>query len=134
MTGMRTVEELLRRAPSRYAITVFGAEPHPNYNRILLSSVLAGEKTLDEIVIHPLAWYAEHGITPDRRRSGRNNRPRERTVTSAAGRRRALRPADPGHGIEAAGPAPARARTCPASAPSATSPTSRTMLAGARDT
>jgi nitrite reductase (NADH) large subunit len=62
MAGMRTVEELLARAPDRYEITVIGAEPHPNYNRIMLSSVLAGEKAVDEIVINPLAWYDEHGI------------------------------------------------------------------------
>jgi nitrite reductase (NADH) large subunit len=63
MAGVRTLEELLKIAPGLYDITVFGAEPHPNYNRILLSPVLAGEQTLDEIVLNPLAWYAEHGIT-----------------------------------------------------------------------
>jgi nitrite reductase (NADH) large subunit len=62
MAGMRTVEELLSRAPDRFDITVVGAEPHPNYNRIMLSSVLAGDKTLDEIVLNPRAWYDEHGI------------------------------------------------------------------------
>ena len=62
MAGMRAVEELLSRAPDRFDITVIGAEPHPNYNRILLSSVLAGDKTLDEIVINAPSWYAEHGI------------------------------------------------------------------------
>ncbi len=62
MAGMRTVEELLQLAPERYDITVFGAEPHPNYNRILLSPVLAGEKSFDEIVINGLDWYATHGI------------------------------------------------------------------------
>src|SRR5205823_6178870 len=49
MAGMRTVEELLELAPDMYRITVFGAEPHGNYNRILLSPVLAGEKTVDDI-------------------------------------------------------------------------------------
>ena len=63
MAGVRTLEELLKLAPDLYDITVFGAEPHPNYNRILLSPVLAGEQTLDEIVLNPLSWYAEHGIT-----------------------------------------------------------------------
>jgi len=63
MAGVRTIEELLKIAPDLYEITVFGAEPHPNYNRILLSPVLAGEQTLDEIVLNPLAWYDEHGIT-----------------------------------------------------------------------
>ena len=62
MAGMRAVEELLSRAPDRFDITVIGAEPHPNYNRILLSSVLAGDKTLDEIVINSPSWYAEHCI------------------------------------------------------------------------
>jgi nitrite reductase (NADH) large subunit len=62
MAGMRAVEELLSRAPDRFDITVIGAEPHPNNKRILLSSVLAGDKTLDEIVINAPSWYAEHGI------------------------------------------------------------------------
>jgi len=62
MAGMRTVEELLKLAPDWYEIVVFGAEPHPNYNRILLSPVLAGEQTLEQIVLNPLDWYAEHGI------------------------------------------------------------------------
>ncbi|QNH15554.1 nitrite reductase large subunit [Xanthomonas sp. SS] len=62
MAGIRTVEELLKLMPGMYDITVFGAEPHPNYNRILLSPVLAGEQRFDEIVLNPLAWYAEHGI------------------------------------------------------------------------
>lgn len=62
MAGMRTVEELLRRDPIRYRITVFGAEPHINYDRIALSSVLAGEKDIGQITIHSLAWYAENGI------------------------------------------------------------------------
>ncbi|MFO1274144.1 MAG: nitrite reductase large subunit NirB [Rubrivivax sp.] len=63
MAGMRTVEELLKIAPGLHEITVFGAEPHPNYNRILLSPVLAGEQTLEQIVLNPLDWYAEQGIT-----------------------------------------------------------------------
>ena len=62
MAGMRTVEEILARAPDRFEITVFGAEPHVNYNRIMLSPVLAGEKCFDEIVINELAWYEANGI------------------------------------------------------------------------
>lgn len=62
MAGVRTLEELIKIAPDLYDITVFGAEPHPNYNRILLSPVLAGEQTIDEIILNPLSWYAEHGI------------------------------------------------------------------------
>ncbi len=68
MAGVRTLEELLRIAPDLYDITVFGAEPHPNYNRILLSPVLAGEQTVDDIVLNPLSWYEEHGITLHRGR------------------------------------------------------------------
>lgn len=64
MAAMRTVEELLKLGGgSLYNITVFGAEPHPNYNRIMLSSVLAGDKTADEIIINSREWYAENGIT-----------------------------------------------------------------------
>ena len=63
MAGVRTLEELLKIAPDLYEITIFGAEPHPNYNRILLSPVLAGEQTLEQIVLNDWAWYAEHGIT-----------------------------------------------------------------------
>ena len=63
MAGVRTLEELLKVAPDLYDISVFGAEPHPNYNRILLSPVLAGEQTLDEIVLNPWDWYKENNIT-----------------------------------------------------------------------
>lgn len=63
MAGVRTLEELLKIAPELYEITVFGAEPHPNYNRILLSPVLAGEQTLEEIVLNDWSWYADNGIT-----------------------------------------------------------------------
>lgn len=63
MAGCRAVEELLARDPARYRITIFGAEPRVNYNRILLSPVLAGEKTFDEIVLNGPDWYAAHGIT-----------------------------------------------------------------------
>ena len=63
MAGVRTVEELLKIKPDHYDITIFGAEPHPNYNRILLSPVLAGEMTISEIVLNELDWYKEKGIT-----------------------------------------------------------------------
>ncbi|MFZ5465648.1 MAG: nitrite reductase large subunit NirB [Pseudomonadota bacterium] len=62
MAGMRTVEHLLRLAPGRYAITVIGSEPRGNYNRILLSPVLAGEKAFADALLHDLPWYAEQGI------------------------------------------------------------------------
>jgi nitrite reductase (NADH) large subunit len=59
---MRTVEELLKLDPAMYRITVFGAEPHGNYNRILLSPVLAGEKSVEDIMLHTRAWYADNGV------------------------------------------------------------------------
>jgi nitrite reductase (NADH) large subunit len=62
MAGVRTIEELLKIAPDHYDITVFGAEPHPNYNRILLSPVLAGEMTVQDIILNDHSWYAENGI------------------------------------------------------------------------
>lgn len=62
MAGVRTLEELLKLDDERYDITVFGAEPHGNYNRILLSPVLSGEMTLPEIMLNDLQWYHDHGI------------------------------------------------------------------------
>ena len=69
MAGVRTLEELLKIAPDLYDITVFGAEPHPNYNRILLSPVLAGEQTIDEIVLNPLRVVrrARHHAAPGKK-------------------------------------------------------------------
>ncbi|ALH80072.1 nitrite reductase large subunit NirB [Sphingopyxis macrogoltabida] len=62
MAGCRAVEELLARDPARYRVTIFGAEPRVNYNRIMLSPVLAGEKCFDDIVINDADWYAANGI------------------------------------------------------------------------
>ncbi|PPC93152.1 MAG: nitrite reductase large subunit [Methylotenera sp.] len=62
MAGMRTVEELLKIAPDFYDITVFGDEPYPNYNRIMLSPVLANEQTIDDIILNTREWYAENNI------------------------------------------------------------------------
>ncbi|MBI5435963.1 MAG: NAD(P)/FAD-dependent oxidoreductase [Nitrosomonadales bacterium] len=63
MAGIRTLEELLKLAPDLYDITVFGAEPYGNYNRILLSPVLAGEMTIKDIMLNDVDWYAQNGIT-----------------------------------------------------------------------
>ena len=63
MAGVRTLEELLKIAPDKYDITVFGAEPYGNYNRIMLSPVLAGEKTIDDIMLNDEQWYLDNGIT-----------------------------------------------------------------------
>jgi nitrite reductase (NADH) large subunit len=63
MAGVRTLEELLKLAPDVYEITVFGSEPYANYNRILLSPVLAGEQTIKDIMLNDVDWYAENNIT-----------------------------------------------------------------------
>ena len=62
MAGCRAVQEVLKRDPHRYEITIFGAEPRVNYDRIMLSPVLAGEKAFADIVINDEAWYADNGI------------------------------------------------------------------------
>jgi nitrite reductase (NADH) large subunit len=62
MAGVACLEHILTYAPP-FQITVFGDETHVNYNRIMLSSVLAGERTLDDIVLNPLEWYRRHDIT-----------------------------------------------------------------------
>src|SRR4051812_18077483 len=85
MAGVRALEELIRIAPDLYDITVFGAEPHPNYNRILLSPVLAGEQTLDEIVLNPLSWYEENNITLHLGKKVVDVHRTRRTVTAADG-------------------------------------------------
>ena len=63
MAGVKTLEELQKIAPDLYDITVFGAEKFVNYNRILLSPVLAGEQTIQDIILNDEAWYAQHNIT-----------------------------------------------------------------------
>lgn len=63
MAGMRTIEALLKLEPEKYNITVFGEEPYGNYNRIMLSPVLASEKTIDEIMINDEQWYSDNQIT-----------------------------------------------------------------------
>ncbi|MDH5389223.1 MAG: nitrite reductase large subunit NirB [Gammaproteobacteria bacterium] len=66
MAGVRTLEELFKHGEGAgsdlYDVTVIGAEPHPNYNRIMLSPVLASEKTIDDIILNSLDWYAENNI------------------------------------------------------------------------
>jgi nitrite reductase (NADH) large subunit len=63
MAGIRAVEEILARdGGARFRITVLGDEPHGNYNRILLSNMLAGSETEDEIVLNPFDWYEVNGI------------------------------------------------------------------------
>ncbi len=63
MAPGRALERLLEKAPDAYEITIFNAEPRVNYDRIMLSPVLSGEKSYEDILIHDDAWYAEHGLT-----------------------------------------------------------------------
>ena len=85
MAGMRTVEEILHRAPGMFEITVFGAEPQPNYDRIMLSPLLAGDKNFDQIVLNSLEWYAEHNIELIAGEAVIEHRPRRRNVTGEHG-------------------------------------------------
>ncbi|MBB6633614.1 nitrite reductase large subunit NirB [Cohnella thailandensis] len=62
MAGVRCVEEICELAPDKYEITIIGSEPHPNYNRILLSKVLQGDASMEEIILNPWQWYEERGI------------------------------------------------------------------------
>ncbi|MDQ0156539.1 nitrite reductase large subunit NirB [Robertmurraya andreesenii] len=62
MAGVRTIEEILKLAPEHFEITIFGQEPHPNYNRIKLSNILQGDTNFEEIIISPLDWYKENNI------------------------------------------------------------------------
>src|SRR4029079_11302366 len=63
MAGCGALQEVLKRDPERYEIAIFGAEPRVNYDRIMLSPVLAGEKAFADIVINDEAWYRDNGIT-----------------------------------------------------------------------
>lgn len=63
MAPGRMLEHLFEEAPRRYEVTIFNAEPRVNYDRIMLSPVLSGEKRFEEIVIHGDGWYIQHGVT-----------------------------------------------------------------------
>jgi nitrite reductase (NADH) large subunit len=63
MAPGRMLEHLFETAPGRFEVTIFNAEPRVNYDRIMLSPVLSGEKTFDDIVIHGDGWYIQHGVT-----------------------------------------------------------------------
>lgn len=62
MASGRMLEHLFEAAPGAFDVTLFGAEPRGNYNRIMLSPVLAGEKTYEQIVTHDADWYASHTV------------------------------------------------------------------------
>jgi len=62
MAGVRTIEEIIKLAPEKFEITIFGQEPHPNYNRIKLSNILQGDTNFEDIIINSLEWYKENHI------------------------------------------------------------------------
>jgi len=62
MAGAKVVEETISRAPGRFQIRMFGAEPHGTYNRILLSSVLGGFKDPNQLWLNPLEWYEKNEV------------------------------------------------------------------------
>lgn len=63
MAPGRMLEHLFEKAPSRYEVTIFNAEPRVNYDRIMLSPVLSGDKDYEQIIIHGDGWYIKNGIT-----------------------------------------------------------------------
>src|SRR5262245_57315446 len=63
MAGVACVEQILKHKQD-FDVTIFGDETHVNYNRIMLSSVLAGEKTADDIILNDISWYQKHHILP----------------------------------------------------------------------
>ncbi|WP_210528725.1 nitrite reductase large subunit NirB [Rubellimicrobium arenae] len=85
MAPGRMLEHLFAQAPGAYHVTIFNAEPRVNYDRIMLSPVLSGEKTYGDIVIHDDAWYAAHGITLHRGHRVTQIDRTARTVTSDQG-------------------------------------------------
>jgi nitrite reductase (NADH) large subunit len=86
MAGCRAVEEILARDADAFRITIFGAEPRVNYNRIMLSPLLAGEMTFEDIVINDHAWYADNAITLVTGDPVTSIDRQAKTVTSADGR------------------------------------------------
>ena len=85
MAPGRALERLLEAAPGRYDITIFNAEPRVNYDRIMLSPLLSGEKTFEQIVIHGDGWYVKHGVTLYKGHKITAIDRAAKTVTSAAG-------------------------------------------------
>ena len=86
MAGCRAVEEILARDPNRYEITIFGAEPRVNYDRIMLSPVLAGDKSYEDIIINDQNWYDDNGLTLIAGDAVAAIDKANKTVTSASGK------------------------------------------------
>jgi nitrite reductase (NADH) large subunit len=85
MAPGRALDKLFETAPGAYDVTIFNAEPRVNYDRIMLSPLLTGEKTFDDIVIHGDGWYIKHGVTLYKGASVTAIDREAKTVTSARG-------------------------------------------------
>jgi len=85
MAGIRTLEELLKLEPDHYDITVFGSEPYTNYNRIMLSPVLAGDKTIEDIILNDEQWYCDNNITLHTNKTVTNIDRKDQTVSTLDG-------------------------------------------------
>ena len=85
MSGLRTIEDLFDIVEDKYDITIFGEEPHLNYNRIMLSYLLSGEKTFEDTIINHQTWYDEHNIVLNKGDKVIAINKEAKTVTSASG-------------------------------------------------
>lgn len=85
MAPGRALERLFEQDPDAFDVTIFNAEPRVNYDRIMLSPILSGEKTFEEIVIHGDGWYVEHGVTLYKGHKVTNIDRSAKTVTSEHG-------------------------------------------------
>src|SRR5437763_1610023 len=86
MAGAKVVEEVLDRAPGKYQIRMFGAEPHGTYNRILLSRVLGGSQDPSRLWLHPLEWYEKHQVYVHAGIRAESIHLRERVVSGGGGK------------------------------------------------
>lgn len=86
MAGVRAVEEILKISSEEFQITIFGNEPHPNYNRILLSKVLQGDTDVKDITLNDWDWYEENGIQLYTGEEVVKVDPESKTVITDAGR------------------------------------------------
>ena len=86
MSGLRTIEDLLERNKDKYEITIYGEEPHVNYNRIMLSYILSQEKTFEETIINHQSWYEENGITLNKGDKVVSIDKNSKTITSQSGK------------------------------------------------
>ena len=87
MASGRMLEHLFDAAPGEWEVTLFNGEPRGNYNRLMLSPVLSGEKTYEQIITHDADWYARNGRRLPLWRTGGEDRPRQQGGHVQRGRR-----------------------------------------------